>query len=331
MSFPSSLIELKAELFKKGEEAQKLKQDRKVNLKGGGYKWRYLAEKLDYRQKIGRLVNKCENATGVEEKKAAEEELEKALRLSKQRLEEKANLYKQKMDKAMDGFFKDSDTESEKEEDECLVNFNEKALEKCKLVNKQKKLGIERRTEEKDEDLYQDDDDDDDDEWVEFTDSLGRSRKCLKKELKHYIEADKNHRRSPVPPLTVEDDPGEDDECNYPKRVKLSNNICDKPISPTSQGPIHYENVRFNEVRDHGVGFYQFSENDEERRRQMDTLNNLREQTIKQQEFKLKLKEKKSMALQQRLERIAARRGIKMPVNISSDDKLANKVDKESA
>lgn len=305
MSFTASLVELKAEAFKRLEEAQKKSANKQVNLKGGGYKWRFLAEKLDYRRKIRNLVNKCEKATGEDEKKAAEEELEKALRLSKEKLEEKARKYEQKMNKAVNGFFQDSDDEPEDEDEQCLVNFDEKALEKCKQLNKQRKeqkgtCGTESLSQE----------DEDDDEWVEFTDSLGRSRKCLKKELKHFIEADKSLRRSPV---------SSDDEFEASKRVKLGDEVEEKPKSPTPQGPIHYQNVRFNEVRDHGVGYYQFSENDEERKRQMETLKNLREQTLKQQELKSKLKEKRNMALQQRLERIAARRGIKLPAPDDSD------------
>ncbi|XP_074593494.1 coiled-coil domain-containing protein 174 isoform X2 [Brevipalpus obovatus] len=324
MNYTSSLIDLKAELSKKREEAQKAPQ-KTVNFREGGYKWKYLAQKLDYRRKITQLTRKCEKAGNEIEKRAAEEGLEKAIRESKEALERKVKIYEQKMDKAMQGFFQDSDEEAGDEEDECLVNFDAKALEKCKLLNQKRREALSKSQEcfkPKDDSQHDSDDHgDDDDEWTEFTDSLGRTRKCLKADLHLFIKADEDLTRSQSP--SAKRFRSEDSS-------STAYNDWKETIPPSEpQGPIHYQNIRFDEVRDHGVGFYQFSKDAEQRKKQMEELKELREQTIKQQEMKIKMDEKKSQLVQQRLARIAARRGIQIPnssnANVSKENVLNEK------
>ena len=47
----------------------------------------------------------------------------------------------------------------------------------------------------------------------------------------------------------------------------------DEPV-----GPVHYQELRGGEVRTHGVGYYAFSLDEEQRREQLGLLNKLREQ-----------------------------------------------------
>lgn len=43
-------------------------------------------------------------------------------------------------------------------------------------------------------------------------------------------------------------------------------------------GPVHYQSVQAGEVRNHGVGYYRFSESEEERKKQLDMLEQLRDE-----------------------------------------------------
>ena len=92
------------------------------------------------------------------------------------------------------------------------------------------------------------------------------------------------------------------------KVLSISSKNGDSKVEIPLQGDP--SNVQFNEIRDHGVGYYQLSGQSEERAKQLNELNELRKKTIQQIKVKAKEKEKKSIAIDQRLARIAARRGI---------------------
>lgn len=62
------------------------------------------------------------------------------------------------------------------------------------------------------------------------------------------------------------------------------------------------------EHRAHGVGFYQFSKDEEERQREMEKLKTIRESTKANREAKEKLKEKRKGQLAARLEKVRQRR-----------------------
>eukprot|EP00058_Branchiostoma_floridae_P026701 XP_002612192.1 hypothetical protein BRAFLDRAFT_88935 [Branchiostoma floridae] len=73
-------------------------------------------------------------------------------------------------------------------------------------------------------------------------------------------------------------------------------------------GPVHYQQVRYNEVRDMGVGYYAFSKEETERQKQMETLSMLRGETQDQRVKREKLKEKRKAALQARLAKVKQRK-----------------------
>ncbi|GFW46451.1 coiled-coil domain-containing protein 174 [Trichonephila clavipes] len=74
--------------------------------------------------------------------------------------------------------------------------------------------------------------------------------------------------------------------------------------------PIHYQNVQFNEVRDHGVAYFAFSENEAKRKEQMEELNTLRQETESQRIARQKLQMKRKTMLQTRLAKICERKNI---------------------
>ena len=58
----------------------------------------------------------------------------------------------------------------------------------------------------------------------------------------------------------------------------------DQPV-----GPVHYQELRGGEVRTHGVGYYAFSVDEEQRREQLGLLNKLREQVRQHSLYGMKL------------------------------------------
>ncbi|KAJ7337822.1 hypothetical protein OS493_007980 [Desmophyllum pertusum] len=87
------------------------------------------------------------------------------------------------------------------------------------------------------------------------------------------------------------------------KWEKEEEEAMNKPV-----GPVHYQDMRFEEIRNLGVGYYQFSTSEEERQEQMKTLDKLREQTMEQRVRTQKLKDKRKAALDARLAKVRERK-----------------------
>ena len=80
---------------------------------------------------------------------------------------------------------------------------------------------------------------------------------------------------------------------------------------------LHYQDLLFDEKREHGVGFYNFSTDDKQRAEQMATLNELRTNTkIEQTKFSQE-KEKRQMAMTDRLNKIRLRKAKEMGINLT--------------
>jgi len=69
-------------------------------------------------------------------------------------------------------------------------------------------------------------------------------------------------------------------------------------------GPIHYEDIRENEARQLGVGYFAFARDKELRNKQMKTLEMLREQTTDQRTKRENIKEKRKAMLEARLAKL---------------------------
>jgi len=82
-------------------------------------------------------------------------------------------------------------------------------------------------------------------------------------------------------------------------------------------GPVHYENIKFDEIRDLGTGYYAFSKNEEERKKQMEELQKLRNETINIQKKKELLQQRRKNKLQERLNKIKQR---KLGLDISEEN-----------
>ncbi|XP_013371002.1 PREDICTED: coiled-coil domain-containing protein 174 [Chinchilla lanigera] len=286
----SSLVDLKAELFRKQEE---FKQEKLLKDSGvlGKPKTANKKPSIWSKQNAG-VSNRAEKDT---EQKI--EEL-KTLDKAREKLEEKAKLY-EKMTK---GDFIDEEVE-----DMYLVDFTQKIIDKRREMEA---LGTSREP-QKAGDRDEDDDvpggdvpppQDPSEEWVDYVDSLGRSRRCMRKDLPDLLEMDKNLQgRLFVSPANEKTLLSEDmrKELQRQQWEEEEREALRRPV-----GPVHYEDIRENEARQLGVGYFAFAQDKELRNKQMKTLEMLREQTTDQRTKRENIKEKRKAILEARLAKL---------------------------
>ncbi|XP_032850850.2 coiled-coil domain-containing protein 174 [Tyto alba] len=290
----SSLVDLKAELFRKQEEfkKEKLLKDAGIFAKP---KTSNKKPSIWNKQNTG-VANRAEK--DVEQKTEEEHILDK----SRKKLEEKAKLY-EKMTK---GDFPDEETE-----DLYLVDFTQKIIDKQHEVQELYQSEAARKTSEKDTDDEETQPEmeipppeDPDEEWVDYVDFLGRSRRCMKKDLPSLLKMDQElqgKRQGPDGNTLLSEDMRR--ELQRQQWEKEEEEALRKPM-----GPIHYEDIRENEARQLGVGYFAFSRDKELRNKQRATLDMLREQTLDQRTKREQLKEKRKAALDARLSKLRARK-----------------------
>ncbi|XP_042195736.1 coiled-coil domain-containing protein 174 [Callorhinchus milii] len=286
----ASLVDLKAELYRKQEafKREKLLKAAAAPL---------TAKSANRKPNIWVKANAGVDARAekdVEEKAEEQQTLDK----SKQKLEEKAKLYEQ-MTK---GNFPDEETESM-----YLVDFTQK------IFDKQKELRAvsERKAAEnkKDEDTTTPESEipppqNPDEEWVDYVDSLGRSRRCMKKDMTALLAMDielKGSRHKTEEKTLLSKDMRR--ELQREEWEKEEEEALSRPV-----GPLHYEDIREQEAREMGVGYYAFAREESVRKKQIETLDMLREQTMDQRSKREKLKEKRKAVLDARLAKIRQRK-----------------------
>uniref|UniRef100_A0A672JMU3 CCDC174 alpha/beta GRSR domain-containing protein n=1 Tax=Salarias fasciatus TaxID=181472 RepID=A0A672JMU3_SALFA len=281
----SSLVDLKAELYRKQEQ---FKQE-KLGKDSGGYKAKPNIKKPNVwsKQNAGVSARAAKDAEQLSEEQIT-------LDTSKRKLEEKARLYEQ-MTK---GDFPDEETEGL-----FLVDFTQKIIDKKRETFGQKEA--------------EEDDDDDrdcysspvpppqnpDEEWVDFVDALGRSRRCMKKDLPDFKKLDQDFKgkSASIDKTLLSEDMRR--ELQRQEWEREEEEAMRKPV-----GPIHYEDIRGQEARDLGVGYYAFSQDQEQRRKQRETLDMLRDQTTDQRTKRERLKEKRQAILKARLAKVRQRK-----------------------
>ncbi|XP_005071223.1 coiled-coil domain-containing protein 174 [Mesocricetus auratus] len=288
----SSLVDLKAELFRKQEE---FKQEKLLKDSG-------IFGKPKTTNKKPSIWTKQNAGVSSRAEKDAEQKLEeqKTLDKAREKLEEKAKLY-EKMTK---GDFPDEEVE-----DMYLVDFTQKIIDKRKEMAVLGATRDSRNTEEKsddeDEEFSEKDippPQDPSEEWVDYVDSLGRSRRCMRKDLPDLLEMDKNLQgRLFVSPANEKTLLSEDmrKELQRQQWEEEEREALKKPM-----GPIHYEDIRENEARQLGVGYFAFARDKELRNKQMKTLEMLREQTTDQRIKRENIKEKRKAMLEARLAKL---------------------------
>nr|XP_033781849.1 coiled-coil domain-containing protein 174 isoform X2 [Geotrypetes seraphini] len=280
----ASLVDLKAELYRKQEEFKKEKL-----LKDSG-----ISIKLKTTNKKPNIWSKQNAGVADRADKDVEQKIEeqKTLDNARQKLEEKAQLY-EKMTK---GDFPDEETE-----DLYLVDFTQKIMEKQKEV---KTLCVREAADEREPDLEIPPPQDPSEEWVDYVDSLGRSRRCMRKDLPDLQKLDKDLQgKSLVADEKTLQSKDLKRELQRQQWEKEEEEALKRPI-----GPMHYEDIRENEARQLGVGYFAFSREQELRGKQMETLEMLRDQTVDQRVKSENLKKKRKAMLEARLAKVRQRK-----------------------
>ncbi|KAG7218176.1 hypothetical protein INR49_007458 [Caranx melampygus] len=191
----------------------------------------------------------------------------------KRKLEEKAKLYEQ-MTK---GDFPDEETEGL-----FLVDFTQKIINKKRETHAQRDREEEEGEEEGDSLIPIPAPQNPDEEWVDYVDALGRSRRCMKKDLPDF----KNWTKT-----------SEEKELQRQEWEREEEEAMKRPV-----GPVHYEDIRGQGSRA-WRGYFAFAQDQDQRQKQRETLDMLRDQTTEQRSKRERLKEKRQAILQARLAR----------------------------
>ncbi|XP_002161075.2 coiled-coil domain-containing protein 174 [Hydra vulgaris] len=89
-------------------------------------------------------------------------------------------------------------------------------------------------------------------------------------------------------------------------------------------GPVHYENIKFDEVRNLGTGYFAFSKDEQTRKEQLEELNKLRENTKNIQNKKEILNNKRKALLEDRLAKVRQKKLGKIDIETNIDQNESN-------
>lgn len=163
--------------------------------------------------------------------------------------------------------------------------------------------------------------------WVEYQDCFGRTRKCLREDLPHMQKKDELIKQEIMKRNTDEDGEEENKE-QYPIQEKepeieiMRRKWEEQTQKLADKVDIHYQDILFDEARTHGVGYYAFSQDEEERAKQQENLANLRKDTERKQKEVREVKELKEKMEQNRLRVARIRQRIRagLPAELTEEE-----------
>ncbi|XP_033635570.1 coiled-coil domain-containing protein 174-like [Asterias rubens] len=301
----SSLVGLKAELFRKQEALRKERlQQNSTTVK---------AKPVPKKASIWTKKNAGVQSRAEKDKVLTAEE-ENALDKSRKALEAKTKLYEQMSKGAIL-------TAEDDAADHFLVDFEKKAIGDMKEKRRLKEEEEEAARAGPEYEMGATDVPgpvDSEDQWVDYVDTLGRSRRCMKKDLPELINMDKR-----LNPQAFKE---KDDKEKAMKQEALPDLLSsdmhremmrkkweaeEEEMRSRGPGPLHYQNLKFDEVREMGVGYFDFSKDEGERQSQMEMLSHLRGETLDQRTKSEQLKAKRKAALKARLDKVKQRKRAK--------------------
>jgi len=302
----SSLVALKAELLNKQNQAKQTLSDGSRTIK-----------RLKTKPKAA-IQNKGVTSRAQQDELNREDNEEPSLEKSKLALQEKAKLY-EKLSK--DKNLLEEDTISE-EQSYFLVNFQQKVIDKTVTDRRMGKLKskLEDDTPPADEKDYEASNSDE--EWVDYLDSFGRTRRCIKKDLHLYKQQDAQIQEKSYANFVKSNEENTDE--TQPSNPSLESAFNDEAIKArrlqweqeeaenVKKSKLHYQDVLYQEARQHGVGFYSFSKDEEERSRQMQELEKTRKETESIRSQSAQTSSLKQAALNQRLMKVRQRKRQKL-------------------
>lgn len=235
------------------------------------------------------------HAEKTENEKRADEDYEMLVK-SKKILEAKTKLYDKMTHSG--GSLNSDDT--------CLVQFNKKKQDDRSTDR------LDSSESDSDHNSEANYSDPDDDKWTEYTDCLGRTRKCLKEDVDFFKKRD--HELSEIANSQINhtdekesastkwfvDTTGissvnlplcnakaDDDSMSMASKTSKMEEMRyqweNKELDNLNRDKIHYQDVLFDEARTHGVGYYSFSTDADERVKQQKKLEDDREKTLNEQ------------------------------------------------
>ncbi|XP_037078658.1 coiled-coil domain-containing protein 174-like [Pollicipes pollicipes] len=208
----SSLVDLKAELHRKQQESKTLRSRPERRQRPEG------------KSKVWAKVNAGVEQRDLRDKEQTAEEA-RELDRSRMALEAKASLY----EKLRTGT---AALEDDATNERFLVNFQRKVIDDV-TERRQHRAAEEKETTDPESVTP-------DDEWVEFTDSLGRSRTVMRRDLAEYrrrdLGRDPDGDPAQTPELVSED----------ARREQLRQQWQQQELENASKTDIHYQDVLFN-------------------------------------------------------------------------------------
>lgn len=97
----------------------------------------------------------------------------------------------------------------------------------------------------------------------------------------------------------------------YCEKYVVTENQREKTVEENqTEQPVHYQNVQFNEVREHGVGYFAFSTDESKRKEQMEEINRLHREGKEQIAVNQRIQRKRKVMLEARLAKVCERRNI---------------------
>ncbi|KAK3585520.1 hypothetical protein CHS0354_022929 [Potamilus streckersoni] len=323
----ASLIDLKAELYRKQEEFNRQKlQSQNSYVKGKPSS----SEKKPsiWSKKNAGVLERAQR--DIEEKVEEENVFEK----SKRSLEAKSKLY----EKIQSGL----DIPEEDGSQYYLVDFQKKVIdaisEEQEKERREKEQGaeVERQKKEEEEERRQLQESvppatDSSEEWVDYVDVFGRSKRCLRKDLPELLKQDRelcisSSHTSGGQPEKLQDQP---ELLSADMRREMLRKKWEAEAARNSTGPIHYSNVQFDEIWSHGVGYFQFSKENAEREEQMERLKNLRQETKVERDKKERIKEKRKALMEARIAKVKQRKMLKGGLLPTDEENAKEKEEEE--
>ncbi|XP_059090907.1 coiled-coil domain-containing protein 174-like [Tigriopus californicus] len=163
--------------------------------------------------------------------------------------------------------------------------------------------------------------------WVEYTDTLGRTRSCLKSQLAELQAQDREwgsaQQSGSATPTVISTSQSKaslaflgakaPDLLSEDMRRELLRQKWEKEEEENLQKRnVHYQDVLFDEARTHGAAFYQFSRDEPERAREKEELETRHQETLVAQERKQQVKRQRDALMKDRLKKVRERKRLKM-------------------
>ncbi|KAK9302392.1 hypothetical protein QLX08_005638 [Tetragonisca angustula] len=213
-------------------------------------------------------------------------------------------------------------------------------LKKSRTINENFLVDFTNKSDESEEEPLPKDETDavleNEDDWVEYEDCFGRTRKCLREDLPLMQEKDQLIKQQIINKKGIDPKTNDAVDQNYVEEEKepeieiMRRKWEEQTQKLADKVNIHYQDILFDEARTHGVGYYAFSQDEEERVKQQENLFNLRKETERKQREINELKELRQKMEHNRLKAAKIRQRIRagLPIDMIEEE-LREKNDSE--